>query len=96
MPNSSQLLNKKLQDRKYFDSGDYALSKAAGKSSSSASPAQGFPGQVGLRHPNPENIPHNFSGLRKNSFANAPGGQNMVRRSSIVTNVMNASDTLTA
>lgn len=29
LPSRSHLLNKKLQDRKYFDSGDYALSKAA-------------------------------------------------------------------
>lgn len=35
LPNRAQLLNKKLQDRKYFDSGDYALSQAAKSSSSS-------------------------------------------------------------
>ncbi|VVT55132.1 uncharacterized protein SAPINGB_P004443 [Magnusiomyces paraingens] len=29
LPSRAQLLNKKLQDRKYFDSGDYALSQAA-------------------------------------------------------------------
>ncbi|KAJ3344764.1 hypothetical protein HDU83_004758 [Entophlyctis luteolus] len=35
-------------DRKYFDSGDYALSQA-GKSS---------PKDVGSQHPSPERIPH--------------------------------------
>jgi hypothetical protein len=41
------LLSHKLKDRKYFDSGDYALSKA-GKTS----------GPVGVKHPSPETIPH--------------------------------------
>jgi hypothetical protein len=41
-------LAKHLKERKYFDSGDYALSKA-GKASS---------GSVGSGHPLPENIPH--------------------------------------
>ncbi|KAI8615496.1 camp-regulated phosphoprotein/endosulfine conserved region-domain-containing protein, partial [Chytriomyces sp. MP71] len=43
------LLGKRLNgDRKYFDSGDYALSQA-GKSS---------PKDVGSQHPSPERIPH--------------------------------------
>ncbi|KAI8828970.1 camp-regulated phosphoprotein/endosulfine conserved region-domain-containing protein [Chytriomyces cf. hyalinus JEL632] len=43
------LLSKRLNgDRKYFDSGDYALSQA-GKSS---------PKDVGSQHPSPERIPH--------------------------------------
>ncbi|KAI8358247.1 hypothetical protein B0O80DRAFT_444337 [Mortierella sp. GBAus27b] len=36
-----------LKERKYFDSGDYALSQA-GKTT----------GPVGSEHPQPENIPH--------------------------------------
>jgi hypothetical protein len=40
-----------LKERKYFDSGDYALSKA-GKASSVDT------GSVGSQHPLPENIPH--------------------------------------
>jgi cAMP-regulated phosphoprotein/endosulfine conserved region len=42
---------KHLKERKYFDSGDYALSKA-GKASSVDT------GSVGSQHPLPENIPH--------------------------------------
>ena len=40
-----------VQERKYFDSGDYALSKA-GKAS------EGGVTTVGQMHPQPENIPH--------------------------------------
>jgi len=48
-PPKKDLLSKRLAgDRKYFDSGDYALSKA-GKSS---------PKDVGSQHPSPERIPH--------------------------------------
>ncbi|EGD98807.1 mRNA stability protein [Trichophyton mentagrophytes] len=49
MPNKKDLLQNKLKERKYFDSGDYALSKA-GKASDVTS--------IGSRHPLPENIPH--------------------------------------
>ncbi|CAN6674694.1 hypothetical protein TRVA0_061S00408 [Trichomonascus vanleenenianus] len=48
LPSRSDLLNRKLKDRKYFDSGDYALSQA-GKTSHYAS--------VGSEHPYPEDIP---------------------------------------
>ena len=40
-----------LQERKYFDSGDYALSKAGKAQDVGAS-------QIGREHPVPENIPH--------------------------------------
>ncbi|EPZ31335.1 hypothetical protein O9G_000980 [Rozella allomycis CSF55] len=49
VPNRKDLLNHKLKrvkDRKYFDSGDYAMSKA-GKST-----------VVGSLHPSPDSIPH--------------------------------------
>ncbi|KAK3826717.1 MAG: camp-regulated phosphoprotein/endosulfine conserved region-domain-containing protein [Linnemannia gamsii] len=46
-PAAKGLLNPKLKERKYFDSGDYALSKA-GKTTA----------PVGSEHPQPENIPH--------------------------------------
>ncbi|CAI7642965.1 unnamed protein product [Penicillium manginii] len=49
MPNKKDLLQNKLKERKYFDSGDYALSKA-GKAQDVTS--------IGSRHPVPENIPH--------------------------------------
>ena len=51
MPSKSDHLAKHLKERKYFDSGDYALSKA-GKASSVDT------GSVGSQHPLPENIPH--------------------------------------
>jgi hypothetical protein len=40
-----------LQERKYFDSGDYALSKAGKAGDVGVT-------QVGREHPNPEKIPH--------------------------------------
>ncbi|KAJ3044491.1 hypothetical protein HDV00_001918 [Rhizophlyctis rosea] len=51
-PKKNNLLGNRLKggDRKYFDSGDYALSKA-GKSS---------PAEVGSQHPSPERIPHSI------------------------------------
>uniref|UniRef100_A0A1D1ZD76 Uncharacterized protein C10F6.16 n=1 Tax=Anthurium amnicola TaxID=1678845 RepID=A0A1D1ZD76_9ARAE len=47
LPTGKNVLSNKLKERKYFDSGDYALSKA-GKTS----------GPVGVNHPSPETIPH--------------------------------------
>lgn len=62
-----------LQERKYFDSGDYALSKAGKASDVGVT-------NIGSRHPVPENIPHltstspgaNPSG---NGSVSAQGGQ---------------------
>lgn len=51
LPNKKDLLQNKLKERKYFDSGDYAMSKA-GKAS------EGGVTSVGREHPQPENIPH--------------------------------------
>ena len=42
---------KSLQERKYFDSGDYALSKAGKASDVGVT-------NIGSQHPLPENIPH--------------------------------------
>jgi len=47
-------LNLNNQERKYFDSGDYALSKAGKASDVGVT-------QVGREHPVPENIPHSTS-----------------------------------
>ena len=44
-------MSKRIQERKYFDSGDYAMSKA-GKAS------EGGVTSIGSQHPLPENIPH--------------------------------------
>jgi len=51
LPNKKDLLQNKLKERKYFDSGDYALSKA-GKASDIGVTS------VGREHPVPEKIPH--------------------------------------
>ncbi|ERF71182.1 hypothetical protein EPUS_06011 [Endocarpon pusillum Z07020] len=51
LPNKKDLLQNKLKERKYFDSGDYALSKA-GKASDTGVTT------IGTEHPQAENIPH--------------------------------------
>lgn len=51
LPSRSDHFAKHLKDRKYFDSGDYAMSKAGKGDSVDA-------GAVGSQHPVPENIPH--------------------------------------
>ncbi|KAH8693077.1 camp-regulated phosphoprotein/endosulfine conserved region-domain-containing protein [Talaromyces proteolyticus] len=61
VPTKKDLLQNKLKERKYFDSGDYALSKA-GKASDVGVTS------IGSRHPVPENIPH--------LTATSPGAQN--------------------
>lgn len=48
LPTRKDLIGNKLKERKYFDSGDYALSKAG------RAPQQ----SVGTAIPNPETIPH--------------------------------------
>lgn len=51
MPNKKDVLQNKLKERKYFDSGDYALSKAGKASDVGVT-------NIGSQHPVPENIPH--------------------------------------
>lgn len=51
LPSKQDILNKKLKERKYFDSGDYALSKAGKASDVGVT-------NIGSQHPLPENIPH--------------------------------------
>ncbi|GFF49752.1 mRNA stability protein mug134 [Aspergillus udagawae] len=51
MPTKKDLLQNKLKERKYFDSGDYALSKAGKASDVGVT-------NIGSKHPVPENIPH--------------------------------------
>ncbi|EED20242.1 cAMP-regulated phosphoprotein family protein Igo1, putative [Talaromyces stipitatus ATCC 10500] len=61
VPTKKDLLQNKLKERKYFDSGDYALSKAGKASDVGVT-------NIGSRHPVPENIPH--------LTATSPGAQN--------------------
>lgn len=67
LPTKKDLLQSKLRERKYFDSGDYALQKA-GKTSSDT----GVP-QIGVEHPLPENIPH-LTPTTSNSSQNSING----------------------
>lgn len=64
LPNKKDMLQKKLQERKYFDSGDYAMSKA-GKSDA------GLVGGLGKEHPSPETIPHLSQAQSHTSASNA-------------------------
>ncbi|KAH9480574.1 mRNA stability protein [Psilocybe cubensis] len=59
LPTHKSVLMKMQKDRKYFDSGDYALSKAGVAPQST----------VGTAIPNPENIPHATPGNGHNNGA---------------------------
>jgi hypothetical protein len=63
LPTKRDLLQNKLKERKYFDSGDYALSKAGKASDVGVT-------NIGSRHPLPENIPH--------LTATSPGANSLV------------------
>lgn len=99
LPSKSDHFAKHLKDRKYFDSGDYAMSKA-GKGDSVDT------GSVGSQHPVPENIPHLSSpnGAASNSGlplphhssigGNGPGGQaaSPIKESSFLNRETSADD----
>ncbi|KAH9223712.1 camp-regulated phosphoprotein/endosulfine conserved region-domain-containing protein, partial [Leptodontidium sp. 2 PMI_412] len=71
LPSKSDHLAKHLKERKYFDSGDYALSKA-GKASEVDT------GSVGSQHPSPENIPHLSSPGVGNASQGGSGNSNVM------------------
>ncbi|KAI2623759.1 camp-regulated phosphoprotein/endosulfine conserved region-domain-containing protein [Xylaria nigripes] len=68
LPSKSDHFAKHLKERKYFDSGDYAMSKA-GKGDKLDT------GSVGSQHPVPENIPHLSSPSQVTSLNGGPGHQ---------------------
>jgi hypothetical protein len=70
MPTKKDVLQNKLKERKYFDSGDYALSKAGKASDVGVT-------NIGSRHPVPENIPHLTS--------TSPGANNSANNGSVST-----------
>jgi hypothetical protein len=70
LPSRSDHFAKHLKDRKYFDSGDYAMSKAGKGDGVDA-------GAVGSQHPVPENIPH-LSSPVQNTSGNSPSGSGSV------------------
>ncbi|EMG50371.1 IGO2 mRNA stability protein IGO2 [Candida maltosa Xu316] len=49
LPTTQQILSSKFQDKKYFDSGDYAMQKQGGFKS-------GIPGGMSMKHPNAERM----------------------------------------
>jgi len=66
LPNRKDLLQNKLKERKYFDSGDYALSKAGKASDAGVT-------NIGREHPVPENIPHSAAQHNATTGANTQG-----------------------
>ncbi|KAF3936637.1 hypothetical protein ABW19_dt0202868 [Dactylella cylindrospora] len=66
LPSKRDILSNKLKERKYFDSGDYALSKAGKASDVGVT-------QIGSKHPLPENIPH-IHNTSPNSTTGTPTG----------------------
>ncbi|KAF2490996.1 Endosulfine-domain-containing protein [Lophium mytilinum] len=68
LPNKKDLLQNKLKERKYFDSGDYALSKA-GKASDIGVTS------IGREHPVPEKIPHIAPQNQNGGSISTQGGQ---------------------
>ncbi|KAJ3474582.1 hypothetical protein NLI96_g12378 [Meripilus lineatus] len=62
LPSHKNVLTKMQKDRKYFDSGDYALSKA-GKAPQNT---------VGTAIPNPDNIPHASATSANHSLSVSP------------------------
>ncbi|ROT41417.1 putative camp-regulated phospho protein family protein Igo1 [Sodiomyces alkalinus F11] len=70
LPSRSDHFAKHLKDRKYFDSGDYAMSKAGKGDSVDA-------GSVGSQHPVPEKIPHLSSPI---NGSGAPVGSNGIAK----------------
>ncbi|PNH61516.1 hypothetical protein VD0002_g6322 [Verticillium dahliae] len=69
LPSRSDHFAKHLKDRKYFDSGDYAMSKAGKGDGVDA-------GAVGSQHPVPENIPHLSSPVNGSGAPSGVGGAN--------------------
>ncbi|KAI1360369.1 camp-regulated phosphoprotein/endosulfine conserved region-domain-containing protein [Xylaria arbuscula] len=67
LPSKSDHFAKHLKERKYFDSGDYAMSKA-GKGDKLDT------GSVGSQHPVPENIPHLSSPSHQGTAGGLNGG----------------------
>lgn len=77
LPSRNELLTKKLKDRKFFDSGDYALSKAATKNESD--PING----VGSKHPEPEDIPQLLHSQNSISSSSPPRSPNASKVSTV-------------
>lgn len=53
LPSTQQILSSKIKEKKYFDSGDYAMQKQLG---GDAARSKGISQGVPLRHPNAEKV----------------------------------------
>ncbi|ORX83161.1 hypothetical protein BCR32DRAFT_202087, partial [Anaeromyces robustus] len=72
-PKKKDFLNNRLKgERKYFDSGDYALSKAGVSN----------PRDVGSQIPSPERIPHSIPKQLKKDISNSPARESTLSKSS--------------
>lgn len=65
LPTTQQILSSKFQDKKYFDSGDYAMQKQLG------GPKSGILGGMSMRHPNAEKVKEIYN---RNSISAANSG----------------------
>jgi len=84
LPTKTDHLAKHLKERKYFDSGDYALSKSGAASSVDT-------GSVGTQHPLPENIPHLTSPSMTGAASQGGSGNGNLHLLSGVSGVQNGS-----
>jgi len=89
LPNRKDLLQNKMKERKYFDSGDYALSKA-GKASDAGVTS------IGSEHPVPEKIPHSttpgYNGVLSPTVQGHGNNSSPVKESSYLQRETSASD----
>mmetsp|Transcript_8318 Transcript_8318/g.8248 ORF Transcript_8318/g.8248 Transcript_8318/m.8248 type:complete len:131 (-) Transcript_8318:260-652(-) len=65
LPTTQQILTSKFQDKKYFDSGDYAMQKQMGSSN------KGIPGGIPMKHPNAEKVKEIYN---RNSISGSNAG----------------------
>lgn len=65
LPTTNQILSSKIQDKKYFDSGDYAMQKQLGGS------AKNVPSSIPMRHPNAEKVKEIYT---RNSISGSNAG----------------------
>lgn len=66
LPTTQQILLSKFQDKKYFDSGDYAMQKQLGGGFRS-----GLPGGIPMKHPNAEKVKEIYN---RNSISGSNSG----------------------
>lgn len=68
LPTTQQILSSKIKDKKFFDSGDYAMQKQLG---GDAARSRGISQGVPLRHPNAEKVKEIYN---RNSISSTNAG----------------------